>query len=224
MNMLITGATRGLGRALVDYYTPTYNVRGCARSTRTDYQCDITDEQSIQDMLRPKGGPWNIDVLINCAGIASMNHLLLTPTETIVDILNTNLLGTILMCREVGKKMVKQKGGRIINVSTIAVPLALAGEAVYVASKAGVEAFTRALAKELGDRNITVNCVAPTVVEDNMGRIMGLSAEVPKDKIDELLWRTAINEACTVEDIAKVIDLFIRDDMVTGQVIYLGGV
>jgi len=217
--MLVTGATRGLGRGLVDYYILGYldfDVRGCARNIGTDYICNVTNENNIRDMLLDIK---QVDILINCAGVASMNHLLLTPTDNIEDILNTNLLGTILMCQEVGKMMAKQKFGRIINISTIAVPLTLAGEAVYVASKAGVEAFTKVLAKEMYTFGVTVNCVAPTVID-----IGGLAAGVSKEKIGELLDKTITKKVCTVEQTANVVDFFIENEMVTGQTIYLGGV
>ena len=196
---------------------PHTTVWGCARQGGHHiYPCNVYDETAIKKMLFDIAG---VDILINNAGVASMNAFTLTPTATMADILATNLVGTMIMCREVSKKMITQHYGRVINISTVAVPLALAGEAVYVASKAGVEALTRVLAKELYGYGITVNCVAPTIVD-----VGGLASGVPKEKVRELLDKTATKEPCSVEDIARVIDFFIDSPRVTGQTVYIGGV
>ena len=216
--MLITGATGGVGRKLVERYDDQhkYLVMGCGKRIGSDYCCDIRNSSSVQEMFREVG---QVDILINVAGVASMNSLLLAPVRTIADIVDINLTGTIFMCQEAGKMMMAQGYGRIINISTVAVPLALAGEAVYVASKAGVEALTRVLAKELYGYGITVNCVAPTIVD-----VGGLASGVPEEKVRELLEKTATKEPCNIEDIAKVIDFFIDSPRVTGQTVYIGGV
>jgi 3-oxoacyl-[acyl-carrier protein] reductase len=111
-------------------------------------------------------------------------------------------------------------GGRIVNFTTVAVPLALEGEAAYVASKAAVESLTRVLARELGPFGIRVNAVGPTPVETDLIRA------VPKEKIDALLARQVLPRMGTPEDVARVVDFFLSpaSDFVTGQVIYLGGV
>ena len=116
--------------------------------------------------------------------------------------------------------MMRQKYGRIVNYSTVAVAFNLEGEAIYAASKAAVETLTKTVSNELASLGITVNAVAPTPVETD------LIKAVPKDKIQDLLNRQAIQRFGKFEDVKNVIDFFIDDksDFITGQVIYLGGV
>jgi 3-oxoacyl-[acyl-carrier protein] reductase len=227
--MLITGTRKGIGRYLVDYYLEKgFTVVGCSRSPMDeevegyDHYClDVADEKGVQKMVRDvvkKHG--KIDVLINNAGIASMNHVLLTPQRTVSDIFSTNVFGTFLFCREVAKVMSTKKYGRIVNFATVATPLNLPGEAAYAASKAAVESFTRVMAKEVADYNITVNAVGPTPVLTDL--IKGVSDH----KMDELIGTQAVRRMGEYPDISNVTDFFItkESDFITGQVIYLGGV
>ena len=159
------------------------------------------------------------DVLVNNAGIASLNHFLLTPLSTAQKLVNTNFLGTFLFCREAAKLMQRNRSGRIINFTTVARPLNLEGEAVYAATKAAVESLTRTLARELAEFNITVNAVGPTPVKTDLTR------SVPTGKLDALIARQAIHRYGEFRDIQNVIDFFIRpeSDFITAQVIFLGG-
>jgi 3-oxoacyl-[acyl-carrier protein] reductase len=161
-----------------------------------------------------------LDVLINNAGIAAMNHFMLTPIKTVNRIISTNLVGTFIVCREASKLMQKNKSGRIVNFSTVAVPLKLEGEAIYAASKAAVVSLTGILARELSDFGITVNAVGPTPIKTD------LINAVPQEKINRLIERQAIKRWGKFCDIANIIDFFIHpgSDFVTGQVLYLGGI
>ena len=161
-----------------------------------------------------------LDNLINNAGIASMNHTLLTPLATVDRIFDTNVKGTFLFAREAARLMQKRKYGRIVNMTTVATPLMLEGEAIYAASKAAVLNLTQVLARELAPFGITVNAVGPTPVKTDLIR------SVPKEKLDALLARQAIPRFGEPEDVANVIDFFLRkeSDFVTAQNIYLGGV
>jgi len=144
---------------------------------------------------------------------------MLTPGATAERIFRTNFLGTFLLCREAAKLMMKQKSGRIVNFSTIAVPMDLEGESIYAASKSAVETFTRIFAREVGPMGITVNAVGPTPIETDLIR------SVPQDKIRAILDRLAISRLGSFDDVANVIDFFTdpASEYITGQVIYLGG-
>ena len=142
-------------------------------------------------------------------------------TKSTVDkLFNTNVVGTFLFSRELAKLMSKKKEGRIINFSTVAVPLNLEGEAVYAASKSAVVSLTKILAKEVGSLGITVNAVGPTPV------LTDLIKTVPKNKIQELLNQQAIGRLGKFEDVLNIIEFFIKPEssFVTGQVVYLGGI
>jgi 3-oxoacyl-[acyl-carrier protein] reductase len=227
--MVITGTRKGIGKYLVEYYTQHgYQVIGCSRGD-VDYDIlgyehfclNVADEKAVQQMvrkIRKKHG--KIDILLNNAGIASMNHFLLTPLKTVENIFSTNVYGTFLFCREVAKLMVATGYGRIVNFATVATPLNLEGEAVYAASKAAVESLTRVLAREVASSGITVNALGSTPVATDL--IKGVSDE----KIDNLLGSQAIRRLGNFDDISNALDFFIRreSDFITGQVIYLGGV
>jgi len=227
--MVITGTRKGIGRYLLQYYLARhYKVIGCSRAEMNEsiphyehFTLDVADESKVQSMIQQvKRKYGTIDVLINNAGIASMNHMLLTPKSSIEKILMTNVVGTFLFAREVAKVMVANQYGRIVNFATVATPLKLEGEAVYAASKAAVNCLTQVMAKEVAPYNITVNAVGPTPVATD------LIKNVPKEKIDALLSMQAIKRLGGPEDIANVIDFFIQrnSSFVTGQVVYLGGV
>ena len=227
--LFITGTSRGLGRALCEHYLGLGDsVVGCSRSAPSivhdrylHMAVDVTDESQVVSAVREtKKRFGRIDVLINNAGIASMNHLTMTPFAKAKEILATNFLGSFVCLREIAKVMVRQRHGRIVNFSTVAVALNLEGEAIYAASKAAVESLTRIAAKELGDFNVTVNAVGPTPIETDLIR------NVPKDKIVALLQRQAVKRLGTTADLSNAIDFFIREEsaFVTGQVLYLGGV
>jgi 3-oxoacyl-[acyl-carrier protein] reductase len=227
--IIVTGSRKGIGRNLAESFLQEgYIVCGCSRSDsdleHPDYRhwsLDVSQENSVKRMISDiKKEFGRIDVLINNAGIASMNHILLTPVKTLDTLFNTNLKGVFLFSREVAKVMMKKNFGRIINFSTVAVPLKLEGEALYAASKSAVVTLTEIMAKELGQKGITVNAVGPTPVQTD------LIKAVPKNKIDELLQRQCIRRLGEFEDVKNVIDFFIRDesDFVTAQTVYLGGI
>ncbi len=227
--ILITGTSKGIGQALANYYLENGEiVIGCSRgesSIKNDnyrhFSLEVNDEKAVIKMIREvKKEFGKIDILLNNAGMASMNHILTTSVSSVEKIFATNFLGTFIFTREVSKVMMKQKYGRVVNYTTVASALRLEGEAIYAASKAAIENFTQTSAKELAPFNITVNAIGPTPVQTD------LIKAVPKDKIDELLAKQTIKRFGQFDDIKNVIDFFIsrKSDFVTGQIIYLGGV
>lgn len=227
--MVITGTRKGIGRYLAEHYAARgYRVVGCSRCESDlalpnyEHFClDVSDEEKVTEMLREVGSRrGRLDVLINNAGIACMNQVLLTPVSTVRRILDTNVVGTFLVCREAAKVMARKRFGRIVNLTTVATALDLEGEAIYAASKAAVEQFTRVLAREVADMGITVNAVGPAPVKTDL--IKG----VPEAKIRALIRRQAIQRHGELRDVRNVIDFFLKreSDFVTGQIVYLGGV
>lgn len=226
--VLVTGASRGIGAALIERFLDRGDVVfGCARSGKapdrsyTHYACDIADETSVTRMfhdIRHRAG--GLDVIVNNAGVARMNPIALTPAADARRVFETNALGVFLCTHHAVRAMRASPGGRIVNLTSIAVPLQLEGEAVYAASKAAVESFTRIAARELAAYRITCNAVGPCPVRTT------LTDGVPAEKMDALLARQPIASWADVDDVYNVVEFFLRPEsrMVTGQVIYLGGV
>jgi 3-oxoacyl-[acyl-carrier protein] reductase len=227
--IIITGTRKGLGKELSMHYLNNGNtVIGCSRGESSivheDYEhfsVDVSDEKSVVAMVRNVHKKYGrIDALINNAGIASMNHLTLSPGTTAKKIFDTNFMGTFIFVREVSKVMLQKRYGRIVNFATVATPLRLEGEALYAASKAAVVNFTEVAAKELGHFGITVNAIGPTPIPTDLIKTL------PKEKIDALVNQQAIKRIGNYNDVLNVVDFFMddRSDFITGQVIYLGGI
>ncbi len=227
--IVVTGNRKGLGFQLTNHFLNKGDiVIGCSRksspishSNYRHFELDVSDEKNVIRMVRSiKKEFGKIDILLNNAGIASMNHLLTTTYTSAQSIFNTNFMGTFLFTREVGKLMLKNKSGKIVNYSTVATPIRLEGEAVYAASKAAIENFTQVSAKELGQYGITVNALGPTPVPTDLIR------NVPEDKINLLLEHQAVKRLGNFDDVLNVVEFFIspKSEFITGQVIYLGGV
>jgi Dehydrogenases with different specificities (related to short-chain alcohol dehydrogenases) len=227
--IIITGTRKGIGRYLTEQYLEEGDVvYGCSRRNcdiehpNYYHSClDVSDEKEVVSFVHNVyRNHKRIDVLINNAGSASMNHFLLTPYDTAKKVFNTNFFGTFLMCREVAKMMVKAKCGRIVNYSTVAVPLNLHGELVYSASKAAIEQLTRVLADEIGESGVTVNAVGPTPIDTD------LIKNVPEDKLQDLISHQCFKRFGKFEDVKNVIDFFLKPEsnFITAQTIYLGGV
>lgn len=227
--MIITGSSRGIGKYLSQYYAQAgVQVIGVSRNSADfevenyrHFNVDVSDEVEVKNIFSSiKKEYGRLDYLINNAGVAAMNHSLLTPIKSVTKLLNTNVLGTFLLSREAAKLMSKNKFGRIVNFSTVAVPLKLKGEAVYAASKSAVNSLTQVLSNEYAELGITVNAIGPTPIKTDLTR------SVPENKLEEIIQQQAIKRMGQFEDVSNVIDFFLKkeSDFITGQIIYLGGI
>lgn len=227
--VLVTGASRGIGRALVEHFLGAGDqVIGCARSA-TDLANDRyvhvladvakdADVTRLFQVVRERLG--GLDALINNAGAAAMNPIALTTAEGLQASLGVNFVGPFLCTRAAIRVLRKSPGPRIVNMSTVAVPLRLEGEAAYASAKGAVETFTRIAARELAGFGITVNALGPSPIKTD------LTARVPDDKMQRLLARQAQGEWAEVGDVINAVEFFLSpaSRRITGQVIYLCGV
>lgn len=222
---IVSGASRGIGKYIFESLkSKKLDVIGLA--TKSDFnknilECDISDFDSIKsanDTIKKKYE--KIYALINVAGVASMNLALATPAEVTKKIINTNLIGTIFLNQIFSPLLIRNKKGRIINFSTVAVKLAIKGESIYTASKAGVESYSRTLAKELSSFNITVNCIAPGPIKTD------LTAGVTKKQLESIINQQIIQKQLHPSDVMDQVELLLSEKAknITGEVIAMGGV
>lgn len=226
----VTGSSKGLGAYVArKFLDEGARVFGCGIETESDithekYGYDtvnVTQEKDVVRWTRKIAGQADkLDILINNAGVASMNHSLLMPAAMAAKLLLVNTLGTFLCARECAKLMQRQRYGRIVNYSSVAVPLRLEGEAMYAAAKSANEMFTRIFAREVAALGITCNAIGPAPIPTDLIR------NVPKERIEALVQRMAVKRLGNKEDLWPVLRFFCGRDSgyITGQVIYLGGV
>jgi 3-oxoacyl-[acyl-carrier protein] reductase len=224
---IVTGAGRGIGRYIADQlFGAGYATYGCSRtqpreSTRFDHRIvDVSDESQVKafvaDIYRAND---RVDVVINNAGIRATNHVLRVSAQSLLNVINTNLVGSFLVARESAKVMRHRRFGRIVNITSVVVPLVLEGESPYVISKGGIETMTKVMSRELARYGITCNAVGPGPVSTD------LIGDLTADQIQALANRLTIAESQDFADVYNVIDFLIRPQSgrVTGQIIYIGG-
>ena len=224
--IIVTGASRGLGRAICDRLSSKdIKVFGLARNIENipfpSMSCDISSYEDIKLAVQKfKKDGLKISGLINAAGIASMNLAVTTPASVSQKIIHTNLLGTIYCCQLFAPLMLRGKAGSIINFSTIAVALGLKGESIYAASKAGVEGFTRAFAREMADFNVNVNCIAPGPINTDL--LKGITTS----QIGEIVTQQIIPKQFTPDAVCDLVEILLdkRSQSLSGQVLHVGGV
>ena len=222
----MTGSSKGIGNFLArELHARGETVLGLARSQSKEefesVQVDVSKFNELKDLatqIKKEGK--QISCLINAAGIASMNLALLTKSSVVESIIRTNLIGTIYSCQVFSPIMIRGGSGSIINFSTIAVPLSLAGESIYAASKAGVETFSKVLARELASFNINVNCIAPGPIETDLIR------GIPADKIAKVVKRQINKKQFRKNDVLDLVDILLsqKSYSITGQILNVGGV
>ncbi|MFN3557902.1 MAG: SDR family oxidoreductase [Brevundimonas sp.] len=229
--ILVSGASRGLGRQLVESFSVRGDlVVGLARSASTfdhpnyiHHQADVTIEAEVKAVMAALAGHGlHLETCINNAGIAAGGLALMTSANTFSDVLTANLVSAFVVSRESLKLMKRRKFGRIINMSSINVPLASAGGSAYNASKAGVEAMARTLVNEISaHEDITINTLGLSIVAGS-GMAEALSATAAAAKTAHLP-RPALLQ---IEEIVHAID-FLRSPSArnfSGQTLYFGGV
>ena len=224
--VIITGCSSGIGYFLAENLNQSeFQVIGLSRNEPEEKynfnyeQCDVRNISSVKNFFSKIKKDKNIYALINVAGIASMNLLISTPVETINNIISTNLTGSILCIKEIIPCFVRSKVGRIINFSSFAVQIGLQGESVYVASKAGIEGFTRSVARELAPFNVTVNCISPGPIATK------LTSKVPSSYINKVVQQQIINKQCSENDILNCVKIILssESDEITGENFTIGG-
>jgi len=181
---------------------------------------DVSDFNSYKDAVDNIISKWGkIDILINNAGITKDNIIIRMSNEDWEDVINTNLKGTFIGCKLVSKFMIKQKYGKIINISSVVGKIGNKGQANYVASKAGMDGITKTLSKELGSRGINVNSIAPGYIETSM--TSSLSEKIK----NELFNKISLNRFGKPEEVASLVNFLISKEAsyITGQIINLDG-
>ena len=224
--IIVTGASKGLGAAIVNRLEKkgikTLSLARKVNNLNTySISCDVSDYEQVKSVSQIiKKKHINVTGLINAAGVASMNLAIMTPNSITQKLIQVNLIGTIYCCQLFAPLIIKNKGGRIINFSTIAVALGLKGESVYVASKAGVEGFSRSFAREMSDFNINVNCLVPGPIDTDL--IKGVNKSV----IEKLIKTQIIPKKFNTDDVSDLVELLLdnKSKSLSGQVLNIGGI
>ena len=235
---LITGAGRGIGRAIaialakegaevvINYNGSEERAKEVKQTIEENggkasiYKCNVSDfvacEAMIKDIVKEYG---HLDILVNNAGITKDGLIMKMKEEDFDSVLNVNLKGTFNTIRHSARQMLKQRSGKIINISSVSGILGNVGQANYAASKAGVIGLTKTMAGELGSRGITVNAIAPGFVDTEMTEV--LSEEIRENACKQII----LGRFGKPEDIANTAVFLASDkaDYITGQVISVDG-
>ena len=235
---LITGAGRGIGRAIaialakegaevvINYNGSEERAKEVKQTIEENggkasiYKCNVSDfaacEAMINDIVKEYG---HLDILVNNAGITKDGLIMKMKEEDFDSVLNVNLKGTFNTIRHSARQMLKQRSGKIINISSVSGILGNVGQANYAASKAGVIGLTKTMARELGSRGITVNAIAPGFVDTEMTEV--LSEEIRENACKQII----LGRFGKPEDIANTAVFLASDkaDYITGQVISVDG-
>lgn len=235
---LVTGASRGIGRAVALLLAKegadiAVNYAGNQKAAEEVaaiikdmgrkvlvVKADIADTQSVKDMFDQVLKEFSrIDILVNNAGITRDNLIMRMKDEEWAEVINTNLTGLYNCAKAAVKPMMKQRYGRIINMSSVVGVNGNAGQSNYAAAKAGAIGFTKALAKELASRNITVNAVAPGFIQTDM------TADLPENLKEEMLKEIPLQTLGEPEDVAQAVLFLVSDGAkyITGQTLHVDG-
>lgn len=235
---IVTGGSRGIGRAICIALAKeganvvTCYAHGADGANETVKLCqeygvkaeavkaDVADNDDVAAMItKVKAEYGSVDILVNNAGITKDNLILKMNEADFNQVIDTNLKGAFLCIQNVARIMLKQKSGKIINISSVVGVSGNAGQANYAASKAGLIGMTKSVAKELGSRGITVNAVAPGFIETDM------TAKLSDEVVDEMKKSIPMKALGQVEDVANLVAFLASDHAryITGQVICVDG-
>lgn len=235
---LVTGSSRGIGKAcairlaekgfdIVINYNSSKEAADKVKEEITDLggraiavQADTSDLKQVQDMFRTAFNEFGrLDVLVNNAGVVNDAYLLMLSAESLQKSLDVNIRGYFNCAQQAALKMMKNKSGRIINISSVSSVHSLAGQSVYSATKGAVNSMTSTLAKELAPYGIQVNAVAPGFVETEM------IGSIPEEKLNEYLNAIPMKRLADPKEIAEAVSLLADGSLsyMTGQVLILDG-
>jgi 3-oxoacyl-[acyl-carrier protein] reductase len=239
---LVTGASRGIGRAIALKLANlgskvAVNYVAIEDSNKTDaddlvgrithgggeamaIEADIRDSEAVRAMVEQVTDKWSkVDILVNNAGINRDTLLLRMSDDAWDDVINTNLKGAYLCAKFALKSMMRQEWGRIISISSITGIVGNIGQSNYAASKGGIIAFTKSIAREAGSRNITVNAVAPGFI------VTGMTDKLPSERKEAILGMVPLKRFGQPEDVAELVAFLAsgRAGYITGQVITIDG-
>ncbi len=235
---LVTGGSRGIGRAIACelaragasvVFTYVANPAAAAETEKAIVEaggkgravrCDVSDHDAVEALVAAIVQEHDrLDIAVNNAGVTRDQLILRMKPEDFDAVIATNLRGAWSVCRAVVRPMMKRRAGRIINLSSVVAEMGNPGQTNYAASKGGVEALTRSLAREIGSRSITVNAVAPGFIDTDMTR------ELSDEVRNALTERIPLGRLGTAADVAAVVRFLSSDaaGYITGQVIHVNG-
>ncbi len=235
---IVTGGTKGIGRAtslllaregaevVANFSKDVEAAEKLMEEAKSNqlsiglYKADVTRFDQVKEMVEETFAKYGqIDILVNNVGLVRDNFLMLMSDEDWDSLLRTNLTSLFYCCRAVIRKMIPQRRGKIINVSSISGILGTSGQTNYAATKGGVISFTKALARELGPFNIQVNAVAPGLIESDV------VSKMPKEKVEAIIKSSSLGRIGKPEEVAQAV-LFLASegsDYITGQTIVVDG-
>ena len=235
---IVTGGTRGIGKAIclllagegasviANFSKDDLAAEALREEAKSKeltiglFKADVTEFSQVKEMVEKTFAQYGrIDILVNNVGLVRDNFLMLMSDDDWDSLMKTNLTSLFYCCKAVIRKMIPQRSGKIINISSISGLLGTSGQANYAATKGGMISFTKSLARELGSFNIHVNAVAPGLIESE------IVSKMPREKVEAIIRSTCLGRMGKPEEAAKAVLFLASDDSdyITGQTIIVDG-